>query len=162
MRYKVRQRVFSFGDNFTIKDESDRPWFIVRGKFFAIGDKLALEDLDGNQLFYIEQKLFKFLPEYNIFQNDIQVAKVKKELSFFKPKFSIESRFGQYEVDGDIFSYSFQVLKNNRTVATINKKWFAFSDTYGVDVIDEENQAFLLTLVIVIDQIMHDKNNNNR
>ncbi|MBE6068820.1 MAG: hypothetical protein E7211_14155 [Clostridium lundense] len=161
MKYKIRQKVFSFADNFIIKDESDRPWFVVKGKFFSIGDKLAIEDLDGNQLFYIEQKLFKLLPEYHIFQNDIQVAKVKKEFTFLKPKFCIESKFGEYEVNGDIFSYSFQVLKNKKIVATVNKKWFAFSDTYGVDIIDKENHAFLLTLVIVIDQVIHDKNNSN-
>lgn len=62
---------------------------------------------------------------------------------------------------GDIFSYSFQVLKNKRIVATVNKKWFAFSDTYGVDIIEEENHAFLLTLLIIIDHVIHDKNNSN-
>lgn len=161
MKYKIRQRVFSLGDNFIIKDESDRPWFIVKGKVFSIGDKLAIEDLNGNHLFYIEQKLFKLLPEYYIFQNGIQVAKVKKAFTFFKPKFSIESKFGEYEVNGDIFSYNFRMLKNKSIVATVNKKWFALSDTYGVDIIEEENHAFLLTLVIVIDQVIHDKNNNN-
>lgn len=161
MKYKIRQRVFSFGDDFIIKDESDRPCFMVKGKVFSIGNKLAIEDLDGNQLFYIEQKLLKLLPEYHIFQNGIQVAKVKKELTFFKPKFSIQSRFGEYEVNGDILSYNFYILKNKSTVATVNKKWFALSDTYGADIIDEENHAFLLTLVIVIDQVIHDKNNNN-
>ncbi|KGK87772.1 LURP-one-related family protein [Clostridium sp. HMP27] len=161
MKYKIRQKVFSFADNFIIKDESDRPWFVVKGKFFSIGDKLAIEDLDGNQLFYIEQNLFKLLPEYHIFQSNIQVAKVKKELTFFKPKFSIESKFGEYEVNGDIFSYSFQVIKNKRIVATVNKKWFTFADTYGVNIIDEENHPFLLTLVIVIDQVVHDKSNSN-
>jgi uncharacterized protein YxjI len=161
MRYKIRQRVFSFGDNFTIKDENERPYFIVRGKVFSLGDKLALEDLNGNQLFYIEQKLFKLLPEYSIFQNDTQVARVKKEFTFFKPKFQIESSFGQYEMEGDIFSYNFQILKNRRVVAEVSKKWFAFSDTYGADIADGENQGFLLALVIVIDQVIHDNNKNN-
>lgn len=162
MRYKIRQRIFSFGDNFTIKDENERPFFIVRGKVFSFGDKLALEDLNGNQLFYIEQKLFKLLPEYIIHQNDKPVARVKKEFTFLKPKFDIESNFGQYEMEGDIFSHDFQILKNGRVVAGINKKWFSFSDTYGVEIADGENQAFLLALVIIIDQVIHDNNKNNK
>lgn len=160
MKYKIRQRIFSFGDNFTIRDENETPHFIVRGKVFSLGDKLSLEDLNGNKLFYIEQKLFKFLPEYSIFQNDTQVAKVKKEFTFFKPKFNIESSFGRFDMEGDIFSHSFQILKNGRVVAEVSKKWLSFSDTYGVDIADGENQAFLLALVIVIDQVIYDNDGN--
>ena len=36
MRFIVRQKVFSFGDNFTIKDETGNEHFIVRGKVFAL------------------------------------------------------------------------------------------------------------------------------
>lgn len=161
MRYQIRQKVFSFGDNFTIKGENDEPRFIVRGRVFSLGDKLTLEDLNGNELFYIEQRIFKLLPEYHIYQNGMEAAMVKKEFTFFKPRFHIESRYGNFDVEGDVFGYNFRVLKNGRTVAAVNKKWFAFSDTYGVEVEDGENQAFMLALVIVIDQVIHDNSRNN-
>ncbi|SKA93138.1 Uncharacterized protein YxjI [Caloramator quimbayensis] len=156
MRYQIRQRIFSLSDSFTIKDEIGEPHFIVRGRVFSLGDKLSLEDLYGNELFYIEQKLFKFLPEYHIFQNGVLVATVKKEFTLFKPKFFIESEYGAFDMAGDVFGYNFQITKNGTNVATVNKKWFAFSDTYGVEIIDGENNAFLLALVIVIDQVIHD------
>lgn len=161
MRYKIHQKIFSFGDKFTIKNENDEPMFNIRGRVFTLGDKLYLEDLNGSELFYIEQKIFKFLPEYNIFQNGVQVAKVKKELTFFKPRFNINSNYGKFEISGDIFAYNFRILKNGRTVATVSKRWFALSDTYGVEIGNEENQAFLLVLIIVIDQVIHDSNSNN-
>ncbi|EYE87751.1 hypothetical protein Q428_11700 [Fervidicella metallireducens AeB] len=156
MRYQIRQRIFSLGDNFTIKGEDDEPKFIVKGKVFSLGDKLSVEDLYGNELFYIEQKLFKFLPEYHIFQNGILVAKVKREFSFFKPKFYIESTYGTFDMVGDIFGYNFEIIKNGETVALVDKKWLSFSDTYGVEIDDRENHGFLLSLVIVIDQVIHD------
>ncbi|MGF7057577.1 uncharacterized protein YxjI [Brassicibacter mesophilus] len=162
MRYQIRQKIFSFGDNFTIKGENEEPKFIVRGKVFTLGDKLSIEDLNGNKLFYIEQKLFKFLPEYSIFQDETQVAKVKKEFTFFKPRFYIESKFGSFDMEGDIFGYNFEIIKNGKSVVTVNKRWFAFSDTYGVEIDDRENQAFLLALVIIIDQVIHDNKNNNK
>lgn len=161
MRYQIRQKIFSFGDNFTIKNEYEEPQLIVRGKIFSFGDKLTLEDLNGNELFYIEQKVFKFLPEYHIFQNGSEVAMIKKEFTFFKPRFYIESDFGSFDIEGDVFGHNFEVLKNGRFVAAVNKAWFAFSDTYGVDIDDGENQAFMLALVIVIDQVIHDNKNNH-
>lgn len=159
MRYQIRQKIFSFGDDFVIRGENDEPRFIVKGRVLSFGDKLSLRDLNENELFYIEQKVFTFLPEYHIFQNETEAAMVKKELTFFKPRFNIDSQFGNYEMEGDIFGYDFQITKNGRAVAYVSKKWFSFSDTYGVDIDDYEDQAFLLSLVIVIDQVIHDNNN---
>lgn len=157
MRYLVRQRVFSFGDNFTIKDENEQDRYIIQGKVFSFGDKLKLMDLNGNELFYIEQQLFRFLPEYYIYAGGEQMASVKKQLTLFTPKFVINSVYGSYEIEGNIFGYDFQIYKDGRMVAIINKKWFAFSDCYGVEIVDGEDHAFLLTLAIVIDQVLHDE-----
>lgn len=157
MRYLIRQRVFSFGDNFTIKDETGQDRYVVQGKVFSLGDKLKIQDLMGNELFYIEQQLFRFLPEYYIYAGGQQVASVKKQLTFFTPKFMIDSVYGSYDIEGDFFGYDFQITKDGRVVAVISKQWFSFSDTYGIDIEDGEDHAFLLTLAIVIDQVLHDE-----
>ena len=46
-RYQIRQKIFSLGDNFTIKDEMGRDVFTVRSKLLSFSDKLALEDMAG-------------------------------------------------------------------------------------------------------------------
>lgn len=157
MKYLIRQHIFSFGDNFTIKDEMEQDRYMVSGKVFSFGDKLKIEDLNGNELFYIEQQLFRFLPEYYIYAGGQQVASVKKQLTFFTPKFVIDSVYGSYDIEGNIFGYDFQISKDGIIVASISKKWFAFSDTYGVEIADGEDHAFLLALAIVIDQVLHDE-----
>lgn len=160
MVYKIRQKIFSFGDNFAIKNEYDEDCFIVKGKVFALGDKLKIEDLEGNEIIYIEQKIFKLLPEYNIYCEGKHLARIKKEFTFFKPRFVIESTMGNYTMEGNILSHNFEIHKGDKTVATVNKKWFAFADTYGADIADDEDQPFMLALVIVIDQVLHDNNHN--
>lgn len=159
MRYQVRQRVISLGDGFTIKDEYDNDKYIVRGKFFSFGNKLRIYDLNGGEVAYIEQEMFHLLPSYNIYLNDTYAATVKKEFSFFKPSFYIESTMGNYTMEGEIFSHEFQIIKDGKEVAFVSKRWFSFSDTYGVDIIGTENQEFMLSLVIVIDQILYDNKN---
>ena len=161
MRYLVRQRILSFGDRFNITDEFDKPIFQVEGKVFSIGNKLNIYDMNGKHLIYIEQKVFKFLPEYNIYIGDVEVAIVKKQLTFFKSKFNIESNYGNFEIDGDIFDYNFSIYKNGRPVATVDKKFISFSDTYSVNIVEGEKDEFILALVIVIDQVLHDDNRNN-
>lgn len=156
MKYEIKQKIFSFGESFIIKDEQENPRFAVRGQIFSFGNKLSVENLMGNELVYIEQKLFKFLPEYSIFIRGEQVATVKKEFTFFTPKFYIESNMGNYDMQGEIFSHEFEIMKDGEAVASVSKQWFSFSDTYGVDISQNENQAFMLALVIVIDQVLYD------
>ena len=144
MKYQVREKLFSFTDDFTIKNEREEASFYVRGKFLSIGHKLNLEDLNGNSLYYIEQKLFKFLPEYYIYDSTgNQIAKVKKQFTFFKPKFEIQSNYGSYELNGNIFDHDFEITKNNSICAVISKRWFSLSCTYGIDI--SENKIMLHT-----------------
>jgi len=156
MKYLVKQKVFSFRDSFTIKNEFGEECFSVIGKIFSFGNKLHLTDLQGNELYYIEQKIFRFLPEYTIYRDGVPVAQVKKNFTFFRPSFDITSVYGNYNISGNLWAYDFSIFKNGSPVAVISKQWFSFSDTYGVSIDDREDAAFILALVIVLDQIYHD------
>ncbi len=158
MKYLIRQRIFSFRDSFTIKNEMEEDCFKVYGKILSFGNKLHLTDMQDRELFYIEQRLFRFLPEYTIYENGMEVAKVKKNLTLFRPSFDITSTYGDFNIDGNFLAYDFTVFQNGAPAAIISKKWFSFSDSYGVSVSDNENHPFILSLVIVLDQIYHDGN----
>lgn len=44
MRYVMRQKLLSFGDDFTIKDAEGRDVLYVDGKVLSLGDKLIFKD----------------------------------------------------------------------------------------------------------------------
>jgi uncharacterized protein YxjI len=159
MRYLVKQKVFSLSDSYTIKDEDNIDRFSVKSEIFTLGRKLRLYDNQGEELVYIQQQLFKLLPTYNIYLGDNYAASVRKELTFFKAKITIEAARDVYSIEGDIFSHEFLLLKNERKVGQVSKEWFAFSDSYGVEINDKENQSFILALIIVLDEILYSNNN---
>ena len=64
MRYVMKQKLFSLGDDFYIKDESGGDVFFVDGKVFTLGKKLSFQDLEGNELAFIKQKLLSWGPTY--------------------------------------------------------------------------------------------------
>lgn len=161
MRYLVREKVFSLSDRFNIQDENGNIRFEVEGKIFSLGNKLRIYNTNGKELIYIEQKVWRLLPEYNIYKDNRLLAKVKKELTFFRPRFIIESQYGDLTIDGDVFAHNFNILKNGRPIAWVSKKWVSFSDTYSVEILDSEDDAFILSLVIVLDQILYDNRNNS-
>lgn len=161
MRFNIRQKIFSFGDDFIIRNEVGEPILTVKGKVFSFGDKLRVYDANMNEIYYIEQKIFRLLPEYRIYQGQEEVAFLKKELSLFRPKINIQSKFGSFRIEGSIFQYNFQIFNGSSVVATVSKKLFSFSDQYTLDVLQETNLTFIVTLVIVIDQIIHDSNSSH-
>lgn len=156
MRYVIRQKVFSLGDSFAIKNEMGDDLFIVQSQLLSFGKKLRIYDLAGNELCYIEQQLFRFMPEYNIYLAGQLVANVKKKFAFFRNDFEISSDQGHYDVEGDFFAHEFSLIKDGRIAARISKAFFSFTDTYGVDIDDNYDQVTTLALAIVIDMACHD------
>lgn len=156
MRYIIKQKFFSLGDSFAIKNEAGNDIFIVRSQLLSFGKKLRIFDLLENELCYIEQKVFRFMPEYDIYMAGNHVANVKKKFAFLKQDFVISSSFGSYYVAGDLWAREFEIFNNGSLIARISKQFFSFSDTYGVDIDDQENQIANLALAIVIDMVCHD------
>lgn len=159
MRYVVRQKIFSLGDGFRIKDEIGNDIFIVRSQILSFGKKLRIYDLLDNELCYIEQRLFKFMPEYDIYVGGQHMANVKKKFAFFKNDFEITSPGNSYYVEGDFWAHEFSIHSGSHMAARISKEFFSFTDTYGVDIDDREDQIPLLALAIVIDMVCHDQDN---
>ena len=161
MRYLIKEKIFTFADRFEIQDENGYSKYEVVGKILSIGNKLNIYDMSGRELIYIEQKVFRFLPEYMVYREGNLIGRIKKELTFLMPKFNIESSYGDFTIEGDVFQHNFNILKNGKPIAWISKKWISLSDTYSVDILDEEDHPFILAIVIVLDQIFYDGNKNN-
>ena len=87
------------------------------------------------------------------------MATVKQKFTWFRPKFDIESIYGKYELESlDIWAHSFTLVKGGRVVATVSKQFWSMTDSYGVEIAGDEYHAFILALIIVLDQVLYDKN----
>ena len=62
MRYMMKQKLFCWGDDFTIKDEAGTDRFFVDGKAFSLGKQLSFQDMQGQELAFIRQKLLAWGP----------------------------------------------------------------------------------------------------
>ncbi len=161
MRYLMKQKLFSLGDDFYIQDESGQNVFFVDGKVFALGDHLSFQDLAGNELAFIRQKLLAWGPTYEIYRNGTLYATIKKEIfTFFHCRFSVDVPGpDDLEAEGDFLDHEYSFTRQGRTVATVSKQWFSWADTYGVEIADSEDDVLLLASTVVIDMACHDKKN---
>lgn len=58
MNLCMKQKVFSWGDRFTVWDENGNDRYYVRGEVFSLGKKLHLTDTAGAEVAFIQQKAF--------------------------------------------------------------------------------------------------------
>ena len=90
MRYRMKQKLFALGNDFTVKDDAGNDVFFVDGKALSLGDKLSIQDMAGNE------------------------------------------------------------------VAWVSKAFFSWSDTYGIDIEDGEDDVAILATAVVIDMVNQD------
>jgi uncharacterized protein YxjI len=163
MRYKLRQKVFSFTDAFKIEDEIGNAAYTIKGKFFSFGDKLTMLDAYGEEVARIEQKLLSFAPTYYIYcGNDLLATVSKKLFTLFRCKFTVDVPGpDDLEASGNFFDMEYTFERGNgNVVAVVSKQWFSFSDTYGVDIADNEDPVLILASAVVIDMVCHSDQND--
>jgi uncharacterized protein YxjI len=157
MRYVMKEKIWAMGNDFVIKDENGNDVFLVDGRAFSLGQKLSFQDTTGSELAFISQKLLSFKKTYEIFRNNRLFAAVVKELTFFKDKFTVDVPGpNDYEVRGNFFDHEYAFIRSGREVAHVSKEFFSWADTYGVDIIEGEDDITILATAVVIDLVCHD------
>jgi uncharacterized protein YxjI len=157
MRYVMRQRLLSWGDDYVIRDESGRDVFYVDGRAFSLGDKLSFQDMRGNELAFIKQKLLAWGPAYEVYGRGQLRAVVKKAVfTLFECRFSIDVPGpDDLEARGDFTDHEYRFYRGGRPVAEVSKRWFSWTDTYGVEIAEGEDDVLVLASTVVIDLACH-------
>jgi|SRR5579883_1486208 len=157
MRYVMKQKLFSWGDDFTITNEAGDPVFFVDGKAFSFGEKLSFQDMQKNELAFIRQKLLSWGPTYEITRNGVLAAVVKKHLfTAWRCKFTVDVPGpDDLEAQGSFLDMEYTFSRAGETVAEVSKQWFAFTDTYGVEISEGQDVVLILASTVVIDMVCH-------
>ena len=155
----MKQKIFSWKDRFTIKDQNDIDRYSVEGEFFSIGKKLHIYDMNDNEVAFVHQKVLTLLPRFFVFVNGIQVAEIVKEFTLLKPRYRIEGL--NWEVQEDILDHDYQITENGREIVGIHKVWFSWGDSYELNIADTgasdfNSEVMALAVVLAIVCVMDD------
>ena len=152
MKLYIKEKVFSWGDKFTVKDEHGYDKYVVEGEVFTWGKKLHIYDMTGREVAFIKQEVWSFLPRYYVFCGGQQVAEIKKEFTFLFPKYSIEGL--GWEIDGSFLAHEYEITKGGRSIVTISKEWMTWGDSYELNIANPADEILALAVVITIDCVM--------
>ena len=157
MKLLIKQRVFSWTDSYDVYDESGEARYQVSAEFFSLGHRLHVYDKrTGREIGAIHEKLFTFLPQFEIVIAGEVRGVVRKEFTFFIPKYRVDYR--GWDVDGDIMGWDYRVTDGGREIMDISKELFHWSDTYVLYFRDPADEIPGLLLVLAIDAANCDRN----
>lgn len=158
MKLLFKQRFFSWFDSYDIFDEDGNTVYTVKGQL-SWGHLLKIFDKDGHEVGTVKQKIFTFLPKFEIYEYNEYVGCISREFTLFTPRYNID--FNGWQVEGNWFEWDYNILnRNNIPVADISKQIWNWTDTYIIDVFDPKDALYALMLVLAIDAEKCSRDNN--
>lgn len=149
MKLLFKQKFFSWFDSYDIFDEYGNTVYRVKGQL-AWGHKFKIYDANENEVGMIAQKIVTLLPKFEIYKHGAYYGSLKKELSFFKPRYNID--FNGWHIEGNFLEWDYNIVnQGGQTVATIDKEIFNLTDTYSIDVVNPADALDALMVVLAID-----------
>jgi uncharacterized protein YxjI len=155
-RYKIRQEMFSIGDDFWIENQDGDRVFRIDGKALRLRKTLVFEDMKGNKLCQIEERLLTFKDTMTIEDADgDQMAVIKKGLiAPLGDHWTVKVRKGpDLDVQGNILDHEYSIMQRRKKIAEVSKKWLTLTDTYGVEIDQGQNDILILAVAIAIDMM---------
>ncbi|XP_073275085.1 protein LURP-one-related 15-like [Primulina huaijiensis] len=172
----VRKLMTLSEGNFGVTDVNGNIMFRVKGKLFSLRDRRVLYDLAGNPLITFHQKMLSAHRRWVVFRGDSTDSKdllfsVKKSsLLQMKTKLDVflASNPGEelcdFRIEGSWFERSCVIYAGNSSniIAQMHRKHSAQSillgkDTFGVTVYPNVDYAFIVALVVILEEINEDR-----
>ena len=157
LRFQMRQRMLSIGDDYWIENSDGVKTFKVDGKALRIRDTWTLQDERGRELATIREKKLSIRDKIKIELAGGQEANVKKALVGFRDRFVVDVEDGpDLKVHGNIVDHEYEIDRDGHKIAEISKKWFRVRDTYGVEVYDPMATVLILAVTVAVDAMSHE------
>lgn len=150
MKLLFKQRFFSWLDSYDIYDEKGRTVYTVKGKL-GWGHVLHILEAGGAHVATLKEVVLTFLkPKFELYVGENRVGVITKEVTFFKPRFTID--FNGWSVSGSFWEWDYSILDGDgSTVAVVSKDVWNWTDTYAIEVADPADALYALMVTLAID-----------
>ncbi|CAI9779190.1 unnamed protein product [Fraxinus pennsylvanica] len=172
----VRKLMTLSEGSFGVTDVNGNIMFRVKGKFFSLHDRRVLYDAAGKPLITFQQKLLSAHRRWQVFRGESTDAKnllftVKKSsLLQFRTKLDVfmasntKENVCDFKIEGSWLERSCVIYSgnSNNIIAQMHRKHSAQSillgkDTFGVTVYPNVDYAFIVALVVILEEVNEDR-----
>ena len=97
----------------------------------------------------IREEVLTFLPKFRMYIHGQEIGLIQKELTFLKPRFYLTCN--DWEIEGSVMEWDYDVFSSKRHIMHVEKQLFHWSDTYVMDIDQDEDALICLMIVLAID-----------
>jgi len=149
MKLLFKQRFFSWFDSYDIYDEQERTVYEVKGEL-SWGHKLVIYDAVGRELGTVKERVLTWLPKFEIYKGDQYEGSIRREFTFFTPRYDID--YNGWHIEGNFLEWDYTILdRSGNIVAEIGKELFHWTDTYVLDIKNPSDALDVLMFVLAVD-----------
>lgn len=158
MRLLFRQRMFSWFDSYDIYDERGQTVYVVKGQL-SWGHCLKIYDCHGQEVGTVKERIFSWLPRFELYLGTRYMGCISRELSLFRPQYQIDCM--GWQIQGDFMEWDYTIQGSNRAcIATVSKELFHWTDTYVLDIVNPVDALMVLMFVLAVDAEKCSRNNS--
>lgn len=149
MKLLFKQRFFSWFDSYDIYDEKQNVVYVIKGQL-SWGHCLKIFNASGREVGTVKERVFTWLPKFEIYEGERYIGCISKEFSFLKPRYNID--FNGWQVEGSFLEWDYSIIgSTGQEIATVSKELFRMTDTYVLDIVNPRDALPVLMLVLAID-----------
>ena len=154
--YRMREKMFSIGEDFWIENEAGERAFKVDGKALRVRDTLILQDPSGNELFKVQKKELHVRDTMEIERDGDTSRRSRRRSSMSCGTDSSRSRPARTSRRRGISSTT--STRSSATVTTLLRSpaLVPRSGYLWRRIAPGEDDALILAVVVCIDQMSHD------
>ena len=151
----LKNKLLSIGGDSSITDEHGQEIYYVDGAAISLGRRLTIKDKDHNEVGKIHQELIALTPTFEIHTESGKKAHISMRLLTLTDRMKIDVSGGpDLEVHGNLLHHEYDIERGGRRVAHVSKAWIALTNSYGIDIAEDEDQVLILASAVVIDEIL--------
>lgn len=156
MRLYIKNKLVSLGGSSAVTDDNGNDVYKVKGKVFSITKKKKILDMEDKLLYTVCNKFFSYINRHALVYDDNgeKIAKITKKTWSRKNKYIVEGYKDEILIEGNFFSFNLKILKNGEEIGRIKKDFSIVKDSFVLEIDKEEEMAFMVALVIAIDNIV--------
>ncbi len=149
----MTQKALKLLEEYEVK-ENGMMKYRIKKKALSAGADFDVFDAYGNQIGLIDQKVMNFVKTYDISINGQPCGTIKKKFPALTKDMNYDAR--GWKLDGDALGMNFKFIDRAKNVyAMVKKKLVAATDTYEIQVMNDDDELLVVMLTAILDEAFH-------
>ncbi|MDR2977802.1 MAG: LURP-one-related family protein [Streptococcaceae bacterium] len=144
-------KIFSLGGEMWVTDENEKPRYTIKASFMKIPKHFTILDNEGNTRAVVTRKMLSMMPKFFLEVDGQEVATLSQKATLMRKKFEVEAK--NIQLQGNIWDYSFEVLREGQLIGKIDKSWTSARDKYMIEIESQEDEVLVLGLVLAVNYV---------